>query len=112
MALYWIVKRSVAGTLPNKASVHTRNATFKTISALEQEYVAPFLKDVISKRNEALVTVHTVPDQFLRRSVSLPVQCEHSLKEVKMAKLCPESDTVLEHLPSFSMVFSSSGLFT
>ena len=35
--LYQIVKRSVAEMVPDKASVHTRNATFGTISALEQD---------------------------------------------------------------------------
>ena len=28
--------------LPDKASVHTRNTTFGTISALEQDHFAPF----------------------------------------------------------------------
>ena len=45
--LYRTVKRSVAETVPDKASVHTRNATFRTISAPEQDYFAPFSKDVI-----------------------------------------------------------------
>ena len=45
--LYRIVKRSIAETVPDKASVHTRIATFGTISALEQDYVAPFSKDII-----------------------------------------------------------------
>ena len=65
--LYRTVKRSVAETVPDKASVHTRNATFRTISAPEQDYFAPFSKDIIP----ALFPVHTVLDQFLRRSVSL-----------------------------------------
>ena len=46
-SLYWIVKRSFAETVPDKAFVHTRNATFRTISAPEQDYFAPFSKDVI-----------------------------------------------------------------
>ena len=54
--------------LMKRASVHTRDATFGIISALEQDYFAPFLKDVIPA---TLRTVDTVPDQFLRRSVSL-----------------------------------------
>ena len=66
--LYRIVKRSVAETVLDKASVHTKNATVRTISAPEQDYFAQFLKDVIPA---TLVTVHTVPDQFLRRSISL-----------------------------------------
>ena len=58
--LYRIVKRSVAEIVPDEASVHTRNATFRTISAPEQDYCAPFLKDLMP-----LAPVHTVPDQLL-----------------------------------------------
>ena len=47
--LYWLVKWIVAETVLDKASVHTRNATFGTISALEQDCFAPFLKDLIPK---------------------------------------------------------------
>ena len=35
------MKRSVTETIPDKASVHTRDATFVTISAPEQDYFAP-----------------------------------------------------------------------
>ena len=45
--LYWIVKRSIAETVPDKAFVHTGNAKFGTISAPEQVYFSPFVKDVI-----------------------------------------------------------------
>ena len=41
------VKRSVAETVPEKASVHTGNATFETITALEQDCFATFSKDVV-----------------------------------------------------------------
>ena len=41
------MKRRVVETVPDKASVHTENATFGTTAALEQNYVAPFSKDVI-----------------------------------------------------------------
>ena len=51
-------------------SVHTRNAKFRTIFDLQQDYFAPPAKDVI-QLNGALDPVHTVPDQFLQRSVSL-----------------------------------------
>ena len=34
--LYRIGKRSVAGSLPDRASVHTRNAPFEAVSAPEQ----------------------------------------------------------------------------
>ena len=69
--LYWIVKRRVTETVPDKASVHTRNAAFRTISAPEQDYFAQFFKDLTPEMQWTLVPVHTVPDHFLQRSVSL-----------------------------------------
>ena len=39
--LYWIVKRNVAETGMDKASVHTNNAIFGTICAPEQDYFVP-----------------------------------------------------------------------
>ena len=37
----------VAETVPDKASVHTGNTTFGTISVPEQDYFVPFPKDLI-----------------------------------------------------------------
>ena len=42
--LYRIVKRSVAESVPDRASVHTRNAAFEAVSAPKQYYSAPLLK--------------------------------------------------------------------
>ena len=42
--LYWIVKRSVTESVPDRASVHTRNAAFEAVSAPEQYCFAPLLK--------------------------------------------------------------------
>ena len=50
--LYRIVKRSVAESVPDRASVHTRNAAFEAVSA-------PLLK-----------VERSVSDRFLRRSES------------------------------------------
>ena len=33
--LYWIVKGSVTESVPDRASVHTRNAVFEAVSAPE-----------------------------------------------------------------------------
>ena len=57
--LYQIVKRSVAESVPDRASVHTRNAAFEAVSALEQSCSAPLLKGERS-----------VLDRFLKRSES------------------------------------------
>ena len=57
--LYWIVNRSVAESVPDKASVHTRNAAFKAVSAPEQNCSAP-----LSKLERSLL------DRFLKRSKS------------------------------------------
>ena len=42
--LYRIVKRRVPESVPNRASVHTRIAVFKAVSAPEQYCSAPLLK--------------------------------------------------------------------
>ena len=58
--LYWIVKRSVPESVPDRASVHTRNAAFEAVSAPEQYCSAPLLKversvsdRVLLKRSES-----------------------------------------------------------
>ena len=57
--LYRIVKRSVAESVPDRASVHTRNAAFEAVSAPEQYSSAPLLK-----------VESSVTDRFLKRSKS------------------------------------------
>ena len=57
--LYRIVNRSVAESVPDRASVHTRNAAFEAVSAPEQYCSAPLFK-----------VDRSVSDRFLRRSES------------------------------------------
>ena len=57
--LYRIVKRSVAESVPDRASVHTRNAAFEAVSAPEQNCSAPLLK-----------VERSISDRFLKRSES------------------------------------------
>ena len=57
--LYRIVKRSVTESVPDRPSVHTRNATFEAVSAPEQHCSAPLLK-----------VERSVLDRFLKRSES------------------------------------------
>ena len=57
--LYRIVKRSATESLLDRASVHTRNAAFGTVSAPEQYSSAPLLK-----------VERSVSDRFLKRSES------------------------------------------
>ena len=53
------MKRSVAESVPDRASVHTRNTAFEAISAPEQNCSAPLLK-----------VERSVPDRILKRSKS------------------------------------------
>ena len=55
--LYRIVKRSVAESVLDRASVHTRNAAFEAFSAPEQYFSAPLSK-----------VERSVSDRFLKRS--------------------------------------------
>ena len=57
--LYRIVKRIVAESVPDRASVHTRNAAFEAVSAPEQYCSAPLLK-----------VKRSVSDRSLKRSES------------------------------------------
>ena len=57
--LYWTVKRSVTESVPDRTSVHTRNAAFEAVSAPEQYCSAPLLK-----------VERSVSDRFLKRSES------------------------------------------
>ena len=57
--LYRIVNRSVAESVPGRASVHTRNAAFEAVSAPEQYCSAPLFK-----------VERSITDRFLRRSES------------------------------------------
>ena len=57
--LYRIVKRSVAESVPDMVSVHTRNAAFEAFAAPEQYCSAPMLK-----------VERSVSDRFLKRSES------------------------------------------
>ena len=59
LTLCRIVKRSVAGSVLDRASVHTRTATFEAVSAPEQYCSAPLLK-----------VERSASDRFLRRSES------------------------------------------
>ena len=54
--LYRMVKRSVTESVPDRPSVHTRNAAFEAVSAPEHYCSAPLLK-----------VERSVSDRFLRR---------------------------------------------
>ena len=73
--LYRIVKRCVAKSVPDRASVHTRNAAFEAVSAPEQHCSAPLLKversvrDRFSKRSES--SLKLLSEQKLQRNLVL-----------------------------------------
>ena len=57
--LYWIVKQSVAESVTGRASIHTKNAAFETVSAPGQYCSALLLK-----------VERSVSDRFLKQSWS------------------------------------------
>ena len=73
--LYRIVKRSVAESVPDRASVHTRNAAFEAVSAPEQYCSVPLLKversvsDRFLKRSES--SLNTLSEQKLQQNIVL-----------------------------------------
>ena len=81
--LYRIVKRSGAETVPDKASVHTRNATFGTIYALEQDYfVHIFRRCNICNATESLFLFTLYRISFCDAPFHHLVQCKHSLSQL------------------------------
>ena len=54
--LYLMVKRSIAESVPDRASVHTRNAAFEAVPSLEQYCSVPLKVEC------------SVSDRFLKRS--------------------------------------------
>ena len=65
-----LVKRSVAKSVPDRASVHTTKAAFEAVSAPEQYCSAPLLK-----------VERSVSDRFLKRSeLSLNILSEQKLQ--------------------------------
>ena len=70
-----IVKRSVAKSVLDRASVHTRSAAFEAVSAPEQICFAPLLKversvsDRFLKRSES--SVNTLSEQKFQRNLVL-----------------------------------------
>ena len=73
--LYRTVKRSVAESVPDRASVHTKSAAFEAVSAPEQICSAPLLKversvsDRFLKRSGS--SVNTLSEQKLQRNLVL-----------------------------------------
>ena len=73
--LYRIVKRSVAESVPDRASVHIRNAAFEAVPAPEQYCSSPLLKversvsDGFLKRSESSLNI--LSEQKLQRNLVL-----------------------------------------
>ena len=88
--LYRIVKRSVAESVPDRASVHTRNSAFEAVSAPEQYCSAPLLKveRSVSDRFLAMFTLYRIG--FCSVSKVAPVQCEQELMFCCGAEIVPK----------------------
>ena len=73
--LCWIVKQSIAESVVDRASVHTRNAAFEVVSAPEQYCSTPLLKverfvsDRFLRRSES--SLNTLSEQKLQRNLIL-----------------------------------------
>ena len=97
--LYRTVKRSVTESVPDRASVHTRNAA---VSAPEQHCSAPLLKvecsvsDRFLKRSEAMFTLYQIG--FCSFSKVAPIQCEQELMFCCGAEIVPKHSQ-REHKP-------------
>ena len=68
--LYQIVKRSFTESVPDKASVHTRNAAFEAVSAPEQYCSAPLLKVECSVSDRFLKWADSSVNTFIRAGIA------------------------------------------
>ena len=68
--LYRIVKWSVAESVPNRASVHTRHAGFEAVSALEQHCSAPLLKVERSVSDRSLKQFESSLNTFIGAEIA------------------------------------------
>ena len=67
---YQIVKRSVAESVPDRTSVHTKNAAFEKVSASEQYCSAPLLKVERSVLDRSLKRSESSFNNFIRAEIA------------------------------------------
>ena len=67
--LYWIVKRSITESVPDRTSVHTRNAAFENVYASEQYSSAPLLKVERSVLDRSLKQSESSLNTFIRAEI-------------------------------------------
>ena len=68
--LYRIVERSITESVPDRASVHTRNAAIEAVSALEQYCSTPLLKVERSILDRYLKWSESSVNNFIRAEIA------------------------------------------
>ena len=68
--LYRIVKRCVAESVPDRTSVHTRNAAFEKVSVSEQYCSAPLLKVERSVLDRSLIRSESSLNNFIGAEIA------------------------------------------
>ena len=116
------MKRSVTESVPDRASVHTRNAAFEAVSAPEQSCSASLLKvecsvsDRFLKRSES--SLNTLSEQKLQLNLALVNDllkskesvancmtyraCVHTGNASELFLLCNRT-LILVHTPGFTL---------
>ena len=101
--LYRIVKRSVAESVQDRASVHTRNVVFEAVSAPEQNCSAPLLNvkrslsDRFCKRSQS--SLNTLSEQKLQQNLVLVnnlLKSKGSVANCMMDRACVHTENALE----------------
>ena len=99
--LYRIVKRSVAESVPDRASVHIRYAAFEAVSTPEQKCSARLLKRSVSdrflKRSES--SLNTLSEQKLQRNLVLvtdPLKSKGSVANCMTDRACVHTGNASE----------------
>ena len=103
--LYRIVKQSVAESVPDRASVHTRTAAFEAVSAPEQYCSAPLLKversvsDRFLQQSES--SLNTLSEQKLQRNLVLVnnlFKSKESIADCMTDRACVHIENASEQL--------------
>ena len=81
--LYRIVKQSIAESVPDRASVHTRNTALEAFSALEQYCSAPLLTVERSVSDRFLKRCESSLNTFIRAEIGMEPRFGKSCFEIK-----------------------------
>ena len=102
------MKQSVAESVPDRASVHTRNAAFKAFSAPEQYCSTPLLKVERSVLDRFLKRSESSLNTFIRAEIAMEPRLVNKLFESKESIANCMTDSTCVHTGNASIGTTSA----